>query len=201
MHYFKYQWNETTGEETTDSWGYSIFYFETDSEFYPLRQIQLFENGNALKYDTEYFDDKLGGLADQPIDPEFFDGEKISKEEFEEIWNNTFYNRFPEIVCTPDTLWGQPRLNGRRLAVGDIVSLIDTYHDFTTTLNDFELTLQQVRQALHYCKIQQCKKDLPGHFCHNCLLRVDQFSETIDKEDPEQANWLRAARLMEKHFS
>lgn len=200
MHFFKYQWNETTGEEATNSWGYSIFYVETDTEFYPTRQLQLFENGNALKYDTEYLDDKFGGLGDQPVEPESFEGEKINKEEFEEIWNNTFYTRFPEIVCTPDTLWGQPRLEGRRLAVGDIVSMIDSDDDITVTLKDFELTLQQIRQALHYCKTQQCKKDLPDRFCHNCLLRVEQFNESIDEDDPEQANWLRAARLMDKHF-
>ena len=201
MHYFKYRWDETTGEEITDSWGCSIFYLETNLTFYPTRQLQLFDNGNALKYDTGYLDDKLGGLGDQPIDPEDFTGERIDKEEFEEIWNNTFYKQFPEIVCTPDISWGQPRLDGRRLTVGDIVSLAGTYTDLTTPLKDFELSLQEIRQALHYCKIQQCKKDLPDRFCHNCLLRVEQFNEAVDKDDPEQANWLRAARLLEKYFS
>jgi uncharacterized protein (DUF433 family) len=140
-----------------------------------------------------------GGLAESPIELDGFT--TISKDEFEHLWEKTIYKRFPEIVCTPDCLRGQPRLEGRRLAVGDIVSLVDVYHeDIGVTMKDYELSLQQIRQALHYCKLQECKSDNPEKFCHNCILRIEQINETIDESDPEQPNWIRAARLFEKIF-
>jgi len=61
-HYFKRSWDETTGEELTDGWGSSTYYFETDEKLNITRQLQLFDNGKILKYDTEYVDDKFGGL-------------------------------------------------------------------------------------------------------------------------------------------
>jgi uncharacterized protein (DUF433 family) len=199
MYHFTKKWNESTGEELTDSWGTSTFYFETDENFNVLRQIQIFENGKALKYDLEYIDDKFGGLAEAPIELDGFN--EIKKSEFEELWERSVYKRFPEIVCTHYCLCGQPRLEDRRLAVGDIVSLVDIYHeDIGVTMKDFELSLRQIRQVLHYCKLQECKKDNPENFCHNCILRVEQFNDNFDEDDPEQPNWKRAALLLEKYF-
>jgi hypothetical protein len=37
-------------------------------------------------------------------------------------------------------------------------------------------------------------------FCHNCILRVEQTNEEIDKADPEQPNWLIAGELIERLF-
>jgi uncharacterized protein (DUF433 family) len=198
-YYFKREWVESTGEDLTDGWGDSTYYFETDRQFNVLRQMQIFKNGKALKYDLEYLDDKFGGLSESPIELDGFT--EINKIEFDQLWTKTIYKRFPEIVCTHDCLWGQPRLEGRRLAVGDIVSLVDVYHeDIGVTMKDYELSLQQIRQALHYCKLMECKNDYPEKFCHNCMLRVDQFNETIDEDDPEQPNWERASRLLKRHF-
>lgn len=202
MHYFKRHWTETTGEELTDSWGQSTYYFETDSELCVVRQIQVFANGKVLKYDTTYIDDKFGGLSEMPLDADEFNEFRIDNIEFEELWQTSYYKQFPEIVCTHNILWGQPRLDGRRLSVGDIISLVDIHEDdINSVLTDFELTLQEIRQALHYCKILQCKKDKPEKYCHNCLLRVVQDNETIDENTEEQANWLRAERLFEKYFT
>ncbi|OQP65866.1 hypothetical protein A3860_14830 [Niastella vici] len=67
-------------------------------------------------------------------------------------------------------------------------------------MKDFELSFQQIRQALHYCKLLECKNDNPEKFCHNCILRVKQFNETIDEDDPEQPNWERATRLFKRYF-
>lgn len=200
-YFFKRAWNETTGEKLTDSWGVSIFYFETNEEYCVLRQIHIFENGKVLKYDTSYTDDKYGRLAEDSLNIEEFAEYEISSLEFEQLWQSLTYKKFPEIVCTDDTSWGQPRLDGRRLAVGDIVSLVDSYHeDISVVLKDFSLILQEVKQALHYCKILECKRDKPEKYCHNCLLRVEQFGETIDEDDPEQPNWLIANRLFDEHF-
>lgn len=200
-YYFKRDWDESTGAKLTDSWGSSTYYFETDTQLNVLRQIEVFENGKILKYDVEYVDDKFGGLAELPLEFEEFNEYRINKEEFEEIWEKSFYKRFPEIVCTHDCLWGQPRLEGRRLAVGDIVSLVDVYHeDIGVTMKDYELSLQQIRQALHYCKLLECKNDKPEKYCHNCVLRVEQFIEIIGEDDHKQPNWERAATLLKRYF-
>ncbi|MDI9311728.1 MAG: DUF433 domain-containing protein [Limnohabitans sp.] len=157
--YFKQHCVEKTGVEPIDSWGLSTYYFETDEQLNVIRQLQLFENDKVLKYDTKYVNDRFGGLSEIQLKINEFADYRIDKNEFVQLWETSHYKKFPEIVCTHDIVWGQPRLDGSRLAVGDIVSLVDTYHeDINVVLNDFELSLQQVRQALHYCKDLECKK-------------------------------------------
>ena len=87
MKYFKKNWEETTGDELTDDWGVSIFYFETDDSLNVLKQIQIFENGNILKYDELNNEDEFGAMADQSLEEEEFLDCEISKEEFYNIWN------------------------------------------------------------------------------------------------------------------
>jgi hypothetical protein len=87
MRYFKKNWEETTGDELTDDWGFSIFYFETDDSLNVLKQIQIFENGNILKYDELNNEDEFGAMADQSLEEEEFLDCEISKEEFYNIWN------------------------------------------------------------------------------------------------------------------
>jgi uncharacterized protein (DUF433 family) len=198
--YFCRPWPEATGEPLTNDWGASDYYFETDDQLIVLRQMQTFASGQVLKYDTEYLDDQYGGLSKVPLDAQDFASYQVNAQIFEEKWQSSHYRRFPEIVCTSDTLWGQPRLDGRRLAVGDIVSLLDQYETLSIFQNDFELSLQQVRQALHYCKDLYCQKDQPEKYCHNCSLRVKQDGSDLDEEDPKQDNWVRAARLFQTYF-
>ncbi len=197
MRYFKLIWNETTGNELTDSWGESIFYYETNLEMNVLRQVEKFKNGKFLKYDTVYFEDKFGGLVEVPLDLEELDIDEINKEEFTQIWDNLDYDKFPEIVITEDTLWGQPRLEGRRLAVGDIISLIDVNESLHIVLQNYELSMQQARQALLYCKWKKCVDDQPPKFCHNCTLRVKRENSTLEEEND---NWLIASDLLQKYF-
>ena len=87
MRYFKKNWEETTGDELTDDWGVSIFYFETDNSLNVFKQIQIFENGNILKYDELNNEDEFGAMADQSLEKEEFLDCEISKEEFYNIWN------------------------------------------------------------------------------------------------------------------
>jgi hypothetical protein len=89
MNYYKRLWDETTGEELTDSWGTSTFYFETDNEDNVIRQLQIFQNGNALKYWDKFKEDKYGFVSDQPLDKEEFESYKIDKDEFERTWTKT----------------------------------------------------------------------------------------------------------------
>jgi hypothetical protein len=86
QHYFKRNWDDTTGQELTDGWGTSVYYFETDEELYPTRQMAIYESGQVLKYDVDFSDDEFGGLGDQPLDEEDFKAFSITKEEFETTW-------------------------------------------------------------------------------------------------------------------
>ncbi|UOQ71808.1 DUF433 domain-containing protein [Hymenobacter cellulosilyticus] len=201
MPYYKWYWDETTGTIPTNSWGTSWHYYETDGAGTVVRQVEVFANGQALKYDAEYDEDRYGGLAEAPItaaDVEEFGLISIDGREFGQVWVSTSYDRYPEIVVTTDCLWGQPRLDGRRLAVGDIVCLVDRYQSLSETLADFELSLQQIKQALRYCRTLQCVQDLPLRFCHNCTLRVRQ-DDVSDGE--EEDNWVRAERLYQQYFA
>ena len=87
MRYFKKNWEETSGDELTDDWGVSIFYFETDDSLNVFKQIQIFENDNILKYDELSNEDEFGAMADQSLEEEEFLDCEISKEEFYNIWN------------------------------------------------------------------------------------------------------------------
>lgn len=85
MNYYKRNWNETRGDQY-DSWGKSIWYFETDNNGEVLRQIEAYENGKVLKYDNQNIEDEFGGLADQNLDLTEFVEFSIEKEEFENKW-------------------------------------------------------------------------------------------------------------------
>ncbi|WP_282042745.1 hypothetical protein [Winogradskyella flava] len=85
MRYFKRKWNETRGDKY-NSWGKSVWFFETDNNGEVLRQIEIYDNGKVLKYDNQNIEDEFGGLADQNLDLTEFIEFTIEKEEFENKW-------------------------------------------------------------------------------------------------------------------
>ena len=86
LYYFKRYWDETTGDPSTNSWGTSTYYFETDMKGEVLRQIEVYQNGKKLRYDENKIENEYGGISDQPLDLTEFDEFKIDKEEFEQAW-------------------------------------------------------------------------------------------------------------------
>lgn len=173
-----------------------MYYFETNEEGIVLRQLQQFNNGRNLKYCTTYIDDKYGGLSEVGLDLKAFQDFEINPAEFEMIWNKAQSIRFPEIVSTKETLQGSPRLEGRRLSVGDIVHFLED-NEIYVLQQEFHLSLQQIRQTLHYCSIRQCKQQKVMKYCHNCTLRAKQKGK---KAEDEQDNWVKAAQLLKEHF-
>jgi len=85
------------------------------------------------------------------------------------------HSAYPDIVCTGNTLAGSPRVDGRRLAVGDVVSIVNDSLDHAIGIH--KLSLDQIKQALDYCATLQCKEDAPLVFCHNCSLSGNQQSK------------------------
>ncbi len=196
MKYFKKKWTESTGEEWTNNWGESMFYFETDEQLNVERQLQQFENGKFLKYDTKYLEDKFGGLSEVSLDLEGFGDHEISKEEFDQIWKELDYDQFPEIVKTKEVLRGQPRLEEHTFSVGEIVGAINK-KDLKSVLLDFDLSHQQVRQAVLYCQWKKCSTGDSFGFCHNCTLSGKQENKKLEKQED---NWKIASELLQRYF-
>lgn len=197
MKYYKRSWEETTGDALTDNRGYSTYYFETDDAGNVIRQLQVFAAGNALKYDLDYPEDKFGGLSSERLDEIEFKPFLIHAGEFEALWDEIEYRKYPEIIFTDDISWGQPRLDGRRLVVGDIISLAWINNSPYTFIDEYELSIQQVKQAIYYCRSMQCVSDKVSRFCYNCTLRVKQ--EGVSEGD-EEDNWKRADHLYRQFF-
>lgn len=94
-------------------------------------------------------------------------------------------NPFPNIVCTEGVLSGSPRIDGRRLSVGDVVSFMKYYSSLQEVIDDYDPLSEEIRQALLYCSSLQCKQDNPSVFCHNCSLRRQQ-NGPLDTSDLEE---------------
>jgi len=89
MRFLKCRWSETRDDEF-DDWGFVTFYLEIDENLFSRRQIEIYDNGNFLKYDYEHQSDKFGMLADQSLKETFEDANfmEISQDEFESVWDS-----------------------------------------------------------------------------------------------------------------
>jgi hypothetical protein len=85
-HYFRRRWDDTRGDEHT-AWGCSEWLFETDDEFQPVRQIELYDGGQVLFYDQEHMEDEYGGLSYLALDPEEFEHFRTTPEAFAREWS------------------------------------------------------------------------------------------------------------------
>jgi len=47
MQYYKINWDETRGDEY-DGWGKSIRFLELNDQYYPTRQLEIYDNGKRL---------------------------------------------------------------------------------------------------------------------------------------------------------
>ena len=85
MPFFKRNWDQTRGDEQAE-WGTSTWYFETGSDMWATRQIEIYANGTVLHYDEEHSEDKYGGLAEAALDAQDFAPFEVTGSEFEEAW-------------------------------------------------------------------------------------------------------------------
>lgn len=86
MHYFKRHWDESRGDGHAD-WGTSTWYFETDPDMWPTRQIEVYANGRVLRYDRQRVEDEFGRLSQAALDAEEFAPFAIAQSEFEQVWS------------------------------------------------------------------------------------------------------------------
>lgn len=85
--YYKWVWDEPLGGDF-DEWGTSTYFMEIGKDLYPLRQIEVYQNGNVLFYDNSHILDDYGMLCDKRIDVEDIQEFEITQAEFEQIWQS-----------------------------------------------------------------------------------------------------------------
>lgn len=84
-HSFKRRWNEPRGDEY-NSWGHSWWFFETDENLWPVRQIEIYDAGPVLCYHSEHIEDNYGGLSEAALVFENMDPFRITEAEFKKEW-------------------------------------------------------------------------------------------------------------------
>ena len=73
------------------SWAHFTRYLEIDDDlFYPTRHVDVYENGNTLRYDRHHWADDFGILADMKYSKKWKKwwgpAVEIDQAEFEEVW-------------------------------------------------------------------------------------------------------------------
>lgn len=81
-------------ESPAAGWGGLIRYLEVADDRYVIRQVEVFDNGNVLRYDRDHWCDAFGQLlglrfSNKPKWAKFFPGSQvIEASEFEQVWRS-----------------------------------------------------------------------------------------------------------------
>lgn len=69
--------------------------------------------------------------------------------------------------------FGQPVIIGRRLTVFNVVSGANSSDNIIDFLQEFELSMDELKSAVTYCKKRECEviKAASDKFCDGCILR------------------------------
>jgi hypothetical protein len=86
VRYYRRKWGESRGDKY-DHWGPASYFFETDDDGSVVRQVEVYEGGQILRYNQKHAADAYGMLSDQPIDIKQFQPFETGKEEFERAWS------------------------------------------------------------------------------------------------------------------
>ena len=87
MRYFRRRWNENRGD-AHEAWGASWWFFETDDLGNVRRQVEQYDLGPTLRYDSHRQSDEFGGLSPEPLALAEFEPFASDQAEFECAWLN-----------------------------------------------------------------------------------------------------------------
>ncbi len=91
--YYKGYWAEDRGDEFA-AWGGATYYFACNASGYPDQQIEIYDQGITLWYDSAHHTDEYGMLSDRLIEPFDEDLQQISREQFYQVLSRIKpYNR------------------------------------------------------------------------------------------------------------
>jgi hypothetical protein len=85
VRYYKRQWGEPRGDEY-NHWGPATYFFEADDDGWVVRQVEVYQGGQILRYSQQHDKDEFGMLTDQPLDLAEFQSFATSKDEFDRAW-------------------------------------------------------------------------------------------------------------------
>ena len=84
--WFRRRWEESRGD-SFDAWGAATYFFETDADGSPTRQVEVYDAGPTLRYGPGHTEDDIGHLGYATLNgPEDWTPYGISREEFEAAW-------------------------------------------------------------------------------------------------------------------
>lgn len=80
--------------------GDPTYWLEVNSEGHAERQVEVYPNGNILRYHSTHREDEFGGLSIMVVDgdEDWWEPYKITHEEFEMLWATTAQNENPDSV-------------------------------------------------------------------------------------------------------
>jgi hypothetical protein len=81
------RWEESRGDRFS-SWGAATYYFEVGPDGWPIRQIEVYDNGPILRYGPDHQEDEYGRLAQTQLE-EMEDENQwaIAAQDFEDAWS------------------------------------------------------------------------------------------------------------------
>jgi uncharacterized protein (DUF433 family) len=106
---------------------------------------------------------------------------------------------FPGIVCTPGWLGGSPRLEGHRIGVDHVIFGLERESpaDYLADYQLDDVSVDDLKTAVHYCRARQCEKDCPQRYCSWCSI-----SEKHGEERPSDVKlhdcWILAEEVCRK---
>jgi hypothetical protein len=79
------------GEYPNHDWGTLTRYLEIGDDNFAVRHVDVYDNGNILRYDRQHWGDAFDHLAERKYDREKWErrwgpGEVISATDFESVW-------------------------------------------------------------------------------------------------------------------
>lgn len=88
MRFFRRAWEQVRGDKF-DGWGTAVYFFETDDELWPQRQLEVYADGNVLAYDKTHVDDEFGGLSQAALEASDFKPFEIAQDDFDSAWKES----------------------------------------------------------------------------------------------------------------
>lgn len=85
LRYVKRRWDENRGDKH-DGFGRSWWYFEIDPACNVIRQVERYDNGKILGYNSRMSRDEYGGLSAEPLDSSLDGFEFTNDAEFNRLW-------------------------------------------------------------------------------------------------------------------
>ena len=87
--FYRRRWDETRGDEF-DEWGRSVWYFEVGDDGWPVRQVEMYDEGPVLRYGAGHEEDRYGGLGQESLynSDEDWSRFEIARDEFDRAWDS-----------------------------------------------------------------------------------------------------------------